>query len=163
MKVRVALAAGVVVGGLVLVPSAANSGPPQLNVLMSVDKLRAASGDTLTYEVRVRNLADEAAVQVQMSSHIPEHTTGVTDQCPEGTIEPDGDICIAPAVPTPGLGENVHQVQMGFGPLEPGQTATFRFSVRIDDAPVGSKVRNHAHAIQDNSSESSNQVSTLVG
>lgn len=142
---------------------AASAGPAQLNVLMSVDQQKAIPGDVLDYSVEVTNLSQDAAIHIEMSSHIPDDTTGVTDQCPEGPIEEDGDICIAPAVPTPGLGESVHQVQMGFGPLEPRQTATFRFSVRIDDdAVIGSKVRNHAHATVDNSSESSNQVSTMV-
>lgn len=143
--------------------STVSAGPPQLNVQMDVDQQKAVRGDVLDYVVEVRNLSHDTALHIEMESHIPEDTTGVTDQCPEGPIEDDGDICIAPAVPTPGLGEDVHQVRMGFGSLEPGQTAVFRFSVRIDaDAVIGSKIRNHAHAIVDNSSESSNQVSTMV-
>lgn len=160
MRLHLAVLLAVVVGS---VPVGAEAGPPQLNVLMDVDKQQATRGEILNYEVRVTNLAQEEALHVQMSSHLPEHTTGVTDQCPDGPIEPDGDICIAPSVPTPGLGDAFHQVQMGFGPLGSGETATFRFSVRInDDAPIGLKIRNHAHAEQDHSSEDSNHVQTRV-
>lgn len=162
MKLRCLLV--VLVGVMGLTSSSVQAVTPQVNVLMKVDKNKAARGDLLHYKVSVRNLTEESLAHVEMTSHIPSQTTGVTDQCPEGPVEPDGDICIAPNVPTPGLGESAHQVRMGFGPLARHATVVLRFTVRInDDATIGSKLPNHAHAQGDLGPEHpSNQVSTTV-
>jgi hypothetical protein len=154
----------VVTVALALPLSNVHAETPQLAVAMKVDRQKASPEDLLRYEVSVRNLTEETLAHIEMSSHIPTQTTGATDQCPDGTIEPDGDICFAPSVPTPGLGEAVHQVHMGAGPVAYRQTIVFRFAVRIDaNAEIGTKIHNHAHAAGDLGGEhESNEVVTQI-
>lgn len=159
---RLRITVFVLTAALVAIPGA-RAATPQLDVLMKADRQSVSPGELITYEVSVRSLTNDL-LHVQMSSHIPLQTTGATDQCPDGPIEPDGDICIAPQVPTPGLGEAVHQVQMGSGPVDRHDKVVFRFTVRVDDtAVVGTKLHNHAHAFGDIGPEhDSNEVVTPV-
>lgn len=128
------------------IPAEADPGA-KLTVSMVVDKVAARRGDIIRYQVRVENVGDGVALDVEVDSHIPSQTTATTDACPEGTFEPDGDICFQPSVPTPGLGDSVHQVHHGFGLLGPGEGFSLQFAVRVnDDAVIGSHLPNHAHA-----------------
>lgn len=158
------LSALLALGSMLISPPAHALLGPSLAVHLSVDKGKAVPGETLEYVVRVTNVGDVEARRVEMTSHYPTETTAASTNCPEGTFEPDGDICIAPDVPTPGVGDPVHQVSFGFGPVAPGQTVTFTFAVRIDDdATIGRRLFNHAHASADLGPETtSNTVHTDI-
>lgn len=147
-----------------ILPSAARAAEPRLLVTMQVDRLVVSPGGTVSYAVRVDNVGDADATHVRVTSHLPEHTTAASEHCPDGTLEPDGDVCLQPEVPTPGAGDDTHQVVHSRSPLVAGDGFTLRFRVRVDeDAPLGTVLPNHAHASMPTGEEVSTPVvETLV-
>lgn len=120
---------------------------PDILVTMQVDRLVVEPGEVVTYSVRVDNVGDADSPHVGVTAHLPEHTSAGTEHCPDGTVEPDGDVCVHPEVPTPGAGDRAHQVVHSRSPLAAGDGFTLTFSVRVDDATLlGTVLDNHAHA-----------------
>lgn len=143
---------------------------PDVRIEMSVDRAQAQPAATLRYVIRAANVGRGAAKELQITSHIPEHTTLVAGADCEGEsvgVQPNpgapGGHTIGVCLPGPGApGE--HGIQIGFGPLGPGRVETFVFRVAIDpDTPSGSVIRNHAHVDgADIPRRTSNEVSTVV-
>lgn len=166
---RSARVAAAVVGVASLITSV-NHGPadgalgPELLVTMQVDRLVVEPGGLVTYWARVDNVGDADAQNVRLLSHLPPRTTAASVQCPEGIIEPDGDVCFQPQIPTPGVGDDTHQVVHSRSPLAAGEGFTLTFAVRVDgDALPGTRLSNHAHASADAGvEEASAPVDTLV-
>lgn len=132
---------------VLVLPSAGRAAEARLLATAQVDRLVVEPGGSVSYEVRVDNVGGADADHVRVTAHLPAHTTAASEHCPEGTVEPDGDVCLQPEVPTPGAGDDGHQVVHSRSPLAAGDGFTFRFRVRIDDdAPVGELLRTHAHA-----------------
>lgn len=149
---------------VLLLPLPAHADEVRLLVTMQVDRLVVTPGGSISYAVRVDNVGDADAAHVRVTSHLPEHTTAVSENCPDGTVEPDGDICLQPQVPTPGAGDGTHQVVHSRSPLAAGDGFTLRFRVRVDeDAPLGTVLPNHAHAATPGGDDvTSARVETLV-
>lgn len=132
---------------LVAVAAHAEAAAPRLLVTTLVDRLVVEPGGRVAYAVRVDNVGDAETTHVRVTAHLPPHTRADSEHCPEGTVEPDGDVCVQPDVPTPGVGDEAHQVVHSRSPLGAGDGFTLRFGVRVDDdAPIGTHLRNHAHA-----------------
>jgi uncharacterized repeat protein (TIGR01451 family) len=142
----------------------ARAAGPQLHVSILVDRVTARPGDVIHYEVRVENLGDSDAGVVRVTSHYPVGTTAATQSCPNGTIEPDGDLCLHPDLPTPGLGDSAHQVNNSRSGLAPGAAFSVLFAVRVNaDTALGSHLPDHAHASSETAAEvTSAPVDTLV-
>lgn len=140
------------------------SAGPRLVVTMVVDRLVVERGGLVTYGVRIDNVGNGPAATVGVTSHLPQRTEAATGQCREGAIEPDGDVCVHVEVPTPGIGEDVHQVGHTRVQLAAGSGFTLTFTVRVDHtAPVGTRLANHAHASLDAGPElDTAAVDTLV-
>lgn len=120
---------------------------PDLLATMQVDRLVVEPGGLVTYWVRVDNLGSADAAHVRVTSHLPEHTSAGSEHCPDGTFEPDGDVCVHPEVPTPGAGDRAHQVAHSRSPLPAGEGFTLAFAVRVDEGtPHGTVLETHAHA-----------------
>lgn len=127
---------------------------PDVRVEMTADRADARPGDTITYTITVTNFGKGAAKEVNVSSHIPEHTTYVNDDsCGDAPVSvtpnqnvPGGysiGIC-APGPPAPGL----HGYTSTYGPLNPGRRVIDVFRVVVNpDAPNGFVLRNHAHVM----------------
>ncbi|HEX9683841.1 MAG TPA: hypothetical protein VGA13_12225 [Acidimicrobiales bacterium] len=137
---------------------------PAVVATMLVDRPIATTGETIHYAVRVDNIGETTMDEVVVTSHYPVNTTAATQSCPEGTFEPDGDICVQPDVPVIGAGDITHQIVRSHSPLEAGDGFTVRFAVEVDDgAPEGSTLANHAHVQTSTSVElSTAPVDTLV-
>lgn len=144
-------------------PASAEHGA-ELLVTMQVDRMVVEPGGSLIYWVRVDNIGDDEAAHVRVTAHLPRHTTATTEHCGDGTIEPDGDVCVHPDGPTPGAGDTTHQVVSSRSPLPAGDGFTLAFSVGVDgDAPMGERLENHAHAATPFGEEHSTApVETLV-
>lgn len=138
---------------------------PILEATMTVDRAKAAPGETLRYVITVRNVGGASAAHFSVFSHVPEHTTILAPPGCEGIgVEqrPDGDAAICgPAFPGP-PGE--HDVVVSFGPLAPGDARTTFFKVVVNaEAPKGEVIRNHCHVRGANvEAADSNEVSTRV-
>lgn len=120
---------------------------------MEADKETVEPNGTIEYALIVSNVGEERFQgDFVLTSHIPFGTTGVTDPCPEGPVEPDGDVCVQPAAPTPGSpSQDVHQVTYSVGftgddGLDPGEEDRSSFRVRVNPSTSsGTKIANHAH------------------
>lgn len=142
----------------------AQASGPVLHVSILDDAVTAVPGGVVRYAVLVENTGDADAGLVRVTSSYPEHTTAASQSCPEGALEPDGDVCLDVDLPTPGAGDRAHQVNHNRAGLPAGASFMLQFAVRVDDdAPLGSHLLNHAHASSASASEvSSAPVDTLV-
>lgn len=140
-----ALASSIV---LLLAPGWANAEEPpapRVRASLLVDRMVARPGDLVRYAIVVRNVGDADAPHVRVEAHIPEGTTASDEECPE-TIDPEGDVCLKIAFPTPGAGQAAHQIQHSRSPLPAGEMFVLRYAVRVDDdAGIGDRLPNDAH------------------
>lgn len=144
---RLLPAAAVLAAVALPVPGAPAAPGPEVTVTMFVDRVVVEPGGTIHYELTVENTGDADAPHVRVTSHIPEHTTAASRHCPEGTVEPDGDVCLQPEVQTPGGGDPAHQIVHSRAPFPAGAAFTLRFAVTVDAGTApGTHLPNHAHA-----------------
>jgi Tol biopolymer transport system component len=129
-------------------PGAAASTGAVLRVALYADHMAVRPGGVVRYQATVSNASDTASAETLVLAHVPEHTAIVTERCRSGSPATyTGGACASASVLTAGHGEPVHQIAVDAGPLAPGASSSVRFAVAVDaDAPLGSRLVNHAHA-----------------
>lgn len=147
---------------------------PDLRITMSVDKSQAMAADRLTYTIVVTNVGRGIARELNISSHLPGHTTGMTDDTcgdqPVGvhaTTEPSQIVCYGLRIQDPTGAKQEHEYRVGQAALRPGYSVRRVFSVVIEpQTPAGTPIRNHAHVQLGTAANApvttSNEVTTVV-
>ncbi|WP_040329924.1 DUF7507 domain-containing protein, partial [Clostridium ihumii] len=100
----------------------------QGNLVKSVDKTSAVVGETVTYTIKVTNTGNILANPVTLTDVVPNGTSYVS-----GTLTVDGN----PNGGDPNSG-------IAIGPVNPGQTVTVVFSVKINTMPNPNPMPNTA-------------------
>lgn len=144
---------------------------PDLRIELSVSDTSAHRGDTLEYLMTVTNTGDGPAKNVELSSHVPEHTTLVASpQCGGDavTVEPGKGPGGAPATcvdaPVALFAPGEHEIVVPVDVLPEGRRETYSFRVTVNaNTPRGAEIRNHAHADALNvPKQTSNETVTVV-
>lgn len=146
--------------------------PPSMTIRMEVDRSEARAGDVITYTMIVTNNGRGIARNVRITSHIPERTSYVPDECQEPVFVHENPA--SPAGYTIGTcdaagflafqGAGSHPVTISYDSFGPGKQDRIVFRVAVNaDAPAGTRIRNHSHVQATASARAtSNVVTTIV-